>query len=108
MNPMTYLLILCAFAQTGVYTRSIQPTGRDVYSDVADRVNNIYNSVITTENCLARIACELGGLASNIGLKVSPMAKIQDLFIHAKYKPYYKQIRSGQNCERIKCGSLHF
>merc|ERR1712018_720861 len=77
-------------------------------TDVVERVNEIYNSVITSEQCMERIARELGGLASDVGLKESPMAKMADLFVTAKYKPYYKQFKSGQNCEKIKCGSLPF
>merc|ERR1712203_1357403 len=77
-------------------------------NDVVERVNEIYNSVITSEQCMERIACELGGLASDVGFKESPMAKMADLFVTAKYKPYYKQFKSGQNCEKIKCGSLPF
>merc|ERR1712141_273917 len=77
-------------------------------TDVVERVNEIYNSVITSEQCMERIACELGGLASDVGLKESPMAKMADLFVTAKYKPYYKQFKPGQNCEKIKCGSLPF
>jgi len=89
------------------------PDGTDVVdanpmTDVVERVNEIYNSVITSEQCMERIACELGGLASDVGLKESPMAKMADLFVTAKYKPYYKQFKSGQNCEKIKCGSLPF
>merc|ERR1711912_220063 len=64
-------------------------------TDVVERVNEIYNSVITSEQCMERIACELGGLASDVGLKESPMAKMADLFVTAKYKPYYKQFKSG-------------
>merc|ERR1711997_1303378 len=41
-------------------------------TDVVERVNEIYNSVITSEQCMERIACELGGLASDVGLKESP------------------------------------
>merc|ERR1712226_1820939 len=77
-------------------------------TDAVERVNEIYNSVITSEQCMERIACELGGLASDVGLKESPMAKMADLFVTAKYKPYYKQFKSGQHCEKIKCGSLPF
>merc|ERR1712018_1080578 len=33
-------------------------------TDVVELVNEIYNSVITSEQCMERIACELGGLAS--------------------------------------------
>lgn len=76
--------------------------------DVVERVNEIYNSVIQSEKCMERIACELGGIAGDVGLKESPMAKMADLFVTAKYKPYYKQFKSGQNCEKIKCGSLPF
>jgi hypothetical protein len=50
-------------------------------TDVVERVNEIYNSVITSEQCMERIACELGGLASDVGLKESPMAKMADLFV---------------------------
>merc|ERR1739845_197201 len=32
-------------------------------TDVVERVNDIYNSVIQSEQCMERIACELGGLA---------------------------------------------
>ena len=72
-------------------------------TDVVNRVNAIYSSAIAGEQCMERIACELGGLASDVGLKESPMAKMADLFVTAKYKPYYKQFKSGQNCEKIRC-----
>jgi len=77
-------------------------------TDVVERINDIYNSVITSEHCMERIACELGGLASHVGLKESPMSMMAELFVTAKYKPYYKEFKSGQNCEKIKCGSLPF
>ena len=51
------------------------PTDANPMTDVVERVNEIYNSVITSEQCMERIACELGGLASDVGLKESPMAK---------------------------------
>ena len=44
-------------------------------TDVVERVNEIYNSVIQSEQCMERIACELGGIAGDVGLKESPMAK---------------------------------
>ena len=51
------------------------PTEANPLVDVAERVNDIYNSVIQSEECMERIACELGGLAGDVGLKESPMAK---------------------------------
>ena len=44
-------------------------------TDVVERVNDIYNSVIQSEECMERIACELGGIADDVGLRESPMAK---------------------------------
>ena len=44
-------------------------------TDVVERVNDIYNSVIQSEECMERIACELGGIAGDVGLRESPMAK---------------------------------
>ena len=71
--------------------------------DVVERINEIFNSVITSEQCMERIACELGGLASDVGLKESPMANMAVLFVAAKYNPFYKQFKEGRNCEKIKC-----
>ena len=41
-------------------------------TDVVERVNDIYNSVVQSEECMERIACEIGGLANDFGLKQSP------------------------------------
>jgi hypothetical protein len=27
-------------------------------------------------------------------------------FVPSKYKTYYKQFQSGQNCHKIKCGNI--
>jgi len=29
-----------------------------------------------------------------------------DLFVPTKYKTYYKQFTTGQNCHKIKCGTV--
>jgi len=101
-------LLFPQFVNVDVSSRRKRSADANPMTDVVERVNEIYNSVITSEQCMERIACELGGLASDVGLKESPMAKMADLFVTAKYKPYYKQFKSGQNCEKIKCGSLPF
>ena len=36
--------------------------------DVVERVNDIYSSVVASEECMERIACEVGGLAKDVGL----------------------------------------
>ena len=34
-----------------------------------ERVNDIYGAVVESEECMQRIACEVGGLADDVGLK---------------------------------------
>ena len=44
-------------------------------NDVAERVNDIYMSVVESEECMQRVACEVGGLAKDVGLKDNGVAK---------------------------------
>ena len=44
-------------------------------TDVVERVNDIYSAVVTSEECMERIACEIGGLAADVGLTQSPAVK---------------------------------
>ena len=44
-------------------------------TDVVERVNDIYMSVVESEECMERIACELGGLAADVGLGENSAAK---------------------------------
>ena len=37
--------------------------------NLVERVNDIYNSVIQSETCMERIACEVGGLAGDMGVR---------------------------------------
>lgn len=75
-------------------------------TDIVERVNSVYMAVVESEECMERIACEIGGLAADVGLKENAVAKMADPFVPAKYKAYYKQFTSGQNCHKIKCGKL--
>merc|ERR1712223_689550 len=45
-------------------------------SDVVGRVNDIYSAVVQSEECMERIACEIGGLAADVGLTQSPSVKL--------------------------------
>jgi hypothetical protein len=83
---------------------------RDVAEEVnpmynlVERVNDIYNSVLQSETCMERIACEVGGLAGDMGIRET--ARLADPFVSGKYKNMFKQFHSGTNCQKIKCGSL--
>merc|ERR1712117_231423 len=75
-------------------------------TDVVERVNDIYSSVVASEECMERIACEIGGLAADVGLTQSPSVKLAGAFVPSKYKNYYKQFASGKDCQKIKCGTF--
>merc|ERR1711963_36103 len=75
-------------------------------TDVVERVNDIYGAVVQSEECMERIACEIGGLAADVGLTQSPAVKLAGGFVPSKYKAYYKQFASGKDCQKIKCGTF--
>lgn len=74
-------------------------------NDVVQRVNDIYSSVVASEECMERIACEVGGLAADVGLN-GPAVQVASTFVPSKYKAYYKQFAAGKDCHKIKCGTF--
>lgn len=44
-------------------------------NDIVERVNDIYLAVVESEECMERIACEVGALAGDVGLQEAPLAK---------------------------------
>jgi len=93
---------------TTVSVRKRRSADADVnpMTDVVERVNDIYSSVVASEECMERIACEVGGLAADVGLTQSPALKLASGFVPSKYKSYYKQFQSGKDCHKIKCGTF--
>lgn len=75
-------------------------------TDVVERVNDIYTAVVQSEECMERIACEVGGLAADVGLTQSPALRMAEGFVPSKYKGYYKQFTNGKDCHKIKCGTF--
>merc|ERR1712021_220844 len=78
----------------------------DTSSDVIDRVNEIYTAVVQSEECMEKIACEVGALAGDVGLTRSPALKLAGGFMPKKYKTYYNQFINGKSCNKIKCGTF--
>jgi len=93
---------------TTVSVRKKRDIAEDVnpMTDVVERVNDIYSAVVQSEECMERIACEIGGLAADVGLKQSPAVQLAAGFVPSKYKSYYKQFASGKDCQKIKCGTF--
>merc|ERR1712072_393460 len=78
----------------------------DPRTDVIERVNEIYTAVVQSEECMEKIACEVGALAGDVGLTQSPALKLAEGFMPSKYKTYYKQFVAGKDCHKIKCGTF--
>merc|ERR1711899_438508 len=78
----------------------------DTSSDVIERVNEIYTAVVQSEECMEKIACEVGALAGDVGLTRNPALKLAEGFMPSKYKTYYKQFVAGKDCHKIKCGTF--
>merc|ERR1739842_48016 len=78
----------------------------DTQTDVIERVNEIYTAVVQSEECMEKIACEVGALAGDVGLTQSPALKLAGGFVPSKYKTYYKQFTAGKDCHKIKCGTF--
>merc|ERR1712045_260980 len=56
------------------------------------RMMDMYQAIIESEECLERVACDVGGLAT--------------VMVPGKYSKYMKQFAQAKNCSKIKCGSL--
>lgn len=97
---------ITSVAVSGRKKRELGEESSNPLNDVVERVNDIYMSVVESEECMERVACELGGIVGDIGLKENSMAKMAEAFVPSKYKGYYKQFQSGQNCHKIKCGNI--
>merc|ERR1712156_905079 len=78
----------------------------DTSSDVIERVNEIYTAVVQSEECMEKIACEVGALAGDVGLTRNPALKLAEGFMPSKYKTYYEQFVAGKDCHKIKCGTF--
>lgn len=44
-------------------------------NDIVERVNDIYMAVVESEECMERVACEIGGLANDVGLQENSLTK---------------------------------
>lgn len=94
-------LLFPSVVNVGRKKRSLAEEQNPVY-DIADRVNEIYGAVLESEECMEKIACELGGMAKD--LTASPVTSLVEPFVPTKYSQYYKQFKAGKDCDKIKCG----
>ena len=71
--------------------------------------NSIYcpclQAIIESEECLERVACDVGGLASEAGLDTS-LANLGSMMVSNKYSKLMKSFAKAKDCHKIKCGNL--
>jgi len=77
-----------------------------ILANMVDRIQDIYGSLIESEECLERIACQIGGLARDAGMS-SSISTGALLLAPTKYKKFAKQFARSQNCEKIKCNTSY-
>merc|ERR1712027_74512 len=69
------------------------------------RMMDMYQAIMESEECLERVACDVGAMASDAGLDTS-LASVASVMVPSKYSKLMKQFGAAKNCKKIKCGSL--
>jgi len=77
----------------------------DTSSNLVERVQDIYMAVMESEECMERIACEVGGIAADAGINKG-MIKMAQSFVPKKYSKMMKNFNSAKDCHKIKCGAF--
>jgi len=73
-------------------------------SNMIERFQDIYMSVLESEQCMERIVCEIGGLAEDAGFS-KKMTKSLEMFAPKKYQKMMKTFNHGKDCKKNnKCG----
>ena len=62
-------------------------------------------AIIESEECLERVACDVGGLASEAGLDTN-LANLGSMMVSNKYSKLMKSFAKAKDCHKIKCGNL--
>lgn len=74
-------------------------------NSLVDRVQDIFMSVVESEECMERIACEMGGIVADAGLSKN-IFTMAEAVTPVKYTKMMKKFSSGKDCHKIKCGGF--
>merc|ERR1712123_416376 len=73
-------------------------------SNMIERVQDMYMAVLQSEECLERVACEVGGLADDAGISKS-LTKASESYLPKKYNKMMNKFNHGKDCSKNnKCG----
>lgn len=74
-------------------------------NSLVGRVQDIYMAVISSEQCMERVACEMGGIVADAGISKDIFSAAAP-FVPSKYSSMMKQFNNAKSCHKIKCGSM--
>jgi len=108
--PLLALLGLSLLFPTYVNLTSVKRKRRSLDKDstensLVERVQDIYMAVVESEECMERVACEVGGIAADAGINKG-MTKVAESFVPKKYQKMMKNFNSAKDCHKIKCGAF--
>jgi len=66
---------------------------------------SIYMSVVESEECLERIACEMGGIVADAGISTEIFRTAAPL-VSGKFSSAMKSFNNAKDCRKMKCGTL--
>lgn len=78
-------------------------SAEDEEPTIMERMVDIMESVTTSEGCMERIACEVGGMADQAGMDKT-MSRLAESFVSKKAQKLMKKFNGSQDCRKIKCG----
>jgi len=104
------ILIIAGLALLFPQVRVVPVTRRkreagETSSNLVERVQDIYLAVVESEECMERVACEVGGLAADAGINKG-ITKMAESFVPKKYQKMMKNFNSSKDCHKIKCGAF--
>jgi len=74
-------------------------------NSLVERVQDIYMSVVESEECLERIACEMGGIVADAGISTEIFRTAAPL-VSGKFSSAMKSFNNAKDCRKMKCGTL--
>lgn len=70
-----------------------------------NQIQDMVQAVVESEECMERIACDVGALAKGAGFDAS-LVSAASFVAPKKYTRYMKQFASPKSCHKIKCGNM--
>jgi len=98
-------LLFPTYVTLSTVKRKKRSAEEDSTSNLVERVQDIYMAVMESEECMERIACEVGGIAADAGINKG-MIKMAQSFVPKKYSKMMKNFNSAKDCHKIKCGAF--